>query len=88
MQLATTPHLSDPSIHTKYRRVTTMYHRRLVTIFAFVLLIFPCALSASQAAPEAQSPMPREVRYSGVLQDAAGGALTGVQGVTFALYAE
>ncbi|MBI3933670.1 MAG: hypothetical protein HY316_03200, partial [Acidobacteria bacterium] len=32
--------------------------------------------------------VPREVRFSGVLQDAAGNALTGVQGVTFALYAE
>jgi len=32
--------------------------------------------------------LPREVRFSGVLQDGAGEALTGVQGVTFALYAE
>ncbi|MBI3935284.1 MAG: hypothetical protein HY316_11395, partial [Acidobacteria bacterium] len=32
--------------------------------------------------------MPRLVRFNGVLQDAAGNALTGVQGVTFALYAE
>ncbi|MBI4480714.1 MAG: hypothetical protein HY651_11895, partial [Acidobacteria bacterium] len=33
-------------------------------------------------------PMPREVQYSGVLQDAAGMPITGVQGVTFALYSE
>ena len=32
--------------------------------------------------------LPREVRFSGVLEDGAGQALTGVQGVTFALYAE
>lgn len=32
--------------------------------------------------------LPRVVRFTGVLEDGAGGALRGVQGVTFALYAE
>ncbi|MBI2820287.1 MAG: hypothetical protein HYX73_09935, partial [Acidobacteria bacterium] len=32
--------------------------------------------------------LPREVRFSGVLEDATGQPLTGVQGVTFGLYAE
>jgi len=32
--------------------------------------------------------IPKEVRFNGVLQDGAGAALTGVQGVTFGLYAE
>ena len=49
------------------------------------------AVSQSDAAGTARTlpPMlPRQVRFSGVLQDGAGAPLTGVQGVTFALYAE
>ena len=42
---------------------------------------------AEQTTASGQS-MPRTVEFSGVLTDGAGQALTGVQGVTFALYAE
>jgi hypothetical protein len=45
--------------------------------------------NAAAAAPGAgQQQLPRVVRFNGVLQDGAGASLTGVQGVTFALYAE
>ena len=44
--------------------------------------------ATAAVSPAVPRPLPREVWFNGVLQDAAGAAITGVQGVTFALYAE
>jgi hypothetical protein len=46
------------------------------------------AASSDATAERVAESSVREVQFSGVLQDGAGAPLTGVQGVTFALYAE
>src|SRR3990170_1317726 len=44
--------------------------------------------ATAAVSPAVPRPLPREVWFHGVLQDAAGAPISGVQGVTFALYAE
>lgn len=46
------------------------------------------AVSPQQTTAEAASALPRLVRFSGTVKDLNGNALTGVVGVTFALYSE
>ena len=72
--------------------------RRFVFAISFSVVLLVAEGQALQAASETggeSTPLSpeavgilRQVQFSGVLQDAAGNALTGVQGVTFALYAE
>src|SRR3990172_992839 len=55
--------------------------------------LLPLAAAGTDQLPQTLPPtlsrgIPKEVRFNGVLQDGAGAALTGVQGVTFGLYAE
>jgi len=47
-------------------------------LLCFGLLVVAIQVSAA----EAERPVPRVVRYCGVLQDAAGSPLSGVQGMT------
>src|SRR3989304_5016943 len=66
--------------------------RKIAYLIALGLIVIQLVMLPRLAvATEITNPpgtVPREVRFSGVLQDAAGATVTGVQGVTFALYAE
>jgi hypothetical protein len=75
--------------------MSSMKIRSARVLFGFSSLVLSFALSsvlplAAQTASSAGSTaqLPRLVKFSGTLKDANGNALTGVAGITFALYSE
>jgi hypothetical protein len=61
--------------------------RRACVVFAFCSMILPLSLpTAAQSSAQTESALPRLVRFSGTAKDINGEALTGVVGITFALY--
>ena len=61
-----------------------MKHYSVFSLILGCLLV----LGAAAAQTPAGSALPRLVRFSGTAKDAAGNPVTGVTGITFALYAE
>jgi hypothetical protein len=59
-------------------------HYSVCSLIAGCLLV----LSTAVAQTPAGSALPRLMRFSGTARDAAGNPVTGVTGITFALYAE
>jgi hypothetical protein len=52
------------------------------------LVLSPVPLTVAQTAAETASGLPRLVRFGGIVKDLNGNPLTGVVGITFALYSE
>jgi hypothetical protein len=72
-------------------RALTMLFRAICLLLLAGLLLDGAllwAVSPLQAASEAASALPHLVRFSGAVKDLNGNPLTGVAGVTFALYSE
>jgi hypothetical protein len=59
--------------------------RLACVVFGFLSL---ASLAAAQTSAQAASALPRLVRFSGAVKDLNGNPLTGVVGITFALYSE
>lgn len=59
--------------------------RAVVTFLSLVLLV---PLTVAQTTPQAASALPRLVRFAGTVKDLNGNPMTGVVGITFALYSE
>jgi hypothetical protein len=59
--------------------------RLACVVFGFLSL---ASLTAAQTSAQAASALPRLVRFSGAVKDLNGNPLTGVVGITFALYSE
>jgi hypothetical protein len=62
-----------------------MKHRRVCLLAVLCLTV---RLGFAQTPAASVSALPRLVRFGGAVKDASGSPLTGVAGVTFALYAE
>jgi trimeric autotransporter adhesin len=70
-------------------KLTARQKVALLIIALCVTLSFLCPLQAQQAvSPNAATALPRLVRFNGTAKDANGSPLTGVVGITFALYSE
>jgi hypothetical protein len=57
-------------------------------IVAFLLVVSATPLTFAQTSTQTTSALPRLVRFGGTAKDLNGSPLTGVVGITFALYSE
>jgi len=57
-------------------------------VVGFLLVLFSTQLTLAQTSTQTASALPRLVRFGGTVRDLNGNALTGVVGMTFALYSE
>jgi len=57
-------------------------------VVAFLLVLSSVQLTVAQSSTQTASALPRLVRFGGTVKDLNGSALTGVVGITFALYSE
>jgi len=64
--------------------------REVIVFFSLVLFLSPAIAvqMAAQSPAQTASALPRLVRFSGMVKDLNGNPLTGVVGITFALYSE
>jgi len=62
--------------------------RYRVFLFVATLCLSPVQLTLAQTSGEPASALPRLVRFGGTAKDLNGSPLTGVAGITFALYSE
>jgi hypothetical protein len=72
-----------------HKEASPMKLRAACLVVSFLSLLLSLApLTVAQTAAETASALPRLVRFSGTVKDLNGNPLTGVVGITFALYSE